>query len=244
MDLRVLQPVGAHGPSLGEALIQQDGGFPHLVLHPARGTPNPLADPLDGNRGQRIQSRGDQGQQPVQIDHRPNQPDHRDRVRDPIHRASQGFPDGPRVRREPRGKLGRGLALQPSEVGMRQMREHPDLQGPDHQQHDLLHLHVLKILRRRLQRCHPEHQDRDQIQDRRILRGKHLERAIDHHRIERRHPRHDPGQHQHQQQTRLVVPHMVAPKANEQGTRVRGFGLRLGGRTDRRDRGIAHGWRI
>ena len=43
---------------------------------------------------------------------------------------------------------GRGLAFQPREVGVREMGEHAALQFADHQQHDLLHLDVLEVLRR------------------------------------------------------------------------------------------------
>ena len=47
------------------------------------------------------------------------------------------------------GKLGRRLAFQAGQVGAGQVGEHAALQLADHQQHDLLDLDILEILRQR-----------------------------------------------------------------------------------------------
>ena len=91
--------------------------------------------------------------------------------------------DDRRVSGESGGKLRRRLAFQPSQIGTREMREHAVLQFADHQQHDLLHLDVLEILRERLDRRDGHDQRRYLIENAAIVFSEHLERVVDHHRI-------------------------------------------------------------
>ena len=98
-----------------------------------------------------------------------------------------------------------------------EMGEHAPLQLADHQQHDLLDLRVLEILRRRLHRGDDDHQDRNLVEDARVAVGEHREGVVDHHRVERRGARHDAGEQQHEQQAAPVVADVLAPQAAKQG---------------------------
>ena len=91
-----------------------------------------------GIDGERVHRRGDQRQQPVQIEHRADQADDGDDVGDAVDRAGQRLADDRGVGGEAGGELGRGLALHAGEVGVREVGEHAALQLADHQQHDLL----------------------------------------------------------------------------------------------------------
>ena len=182
--LRLLQPIGAHRPGLREALVQQRGGLARPLLHPAGGAAHPLADALDRHRRQRIHHRADQRQHPVEIQHRGHQPDHRDDISHALHRAGERVANDGGIRREPGRKLGRRFTLQPGQVGVNKVREHPPLQFADHQQDHALHLDALEILRRRLDGGNRHHQRRDLVQDARVAAGEHGEGVVDHHRIQ------------------------------------------------------------
>src|SRR5207248_710449 len=102
---------------------------------------------------------------------------------------------------EPGSKLCRGFALQLRQVGSCQVCEHATLQLADRQQHDLLHLDVLKILCGGLERGDDKDQRRNLIQDTSVAVSEHLKCVVDHHRIECCSAGHDPGQRQHEQQS-------------------------------------------
>ena len=94
-DFRRFQPIGADRAGLGETLVQQRRGLAHALLHAAGGAAHAPADSLDRHRRQRIQRGGNQAQQPVEIQHRGDQPDHRHQIGDPVHRAGQRLADRP-----------------------------------------------------------------------------------------------------------------------------------------------------
>jgi hypothetical protein len=144
--------------------------------------------------------------------HRRDQPDHRHQVGDPVHRAGQRLADHRGVGGEARSKLGRRLTLDPGQVGARQMGEHAALQLTDHQQDDLLDLHVLEILRQRLHRGHGDDQRRELVENPPVVLGEHLEGVIDHHRIQRGGTGHQQRQQQDQQEPRLVMPDVLTPQ--------------------------------
>ena len=140
-------------------------------------------------------------------------------VGDAIHRTGQRLANHRGVGGETRGELRRGLALHPRQVGMREMGEHPGLQRADHQQNNLLDLHVLEVLRQRLDRGHRDDQRGKLVENPPVAGGKHLEGVVDHHRIKRRGAGHQQSEHQDQQQTRLVVADMLAPQPAKQRSR-------------------------
>ena len=219
LGLGRLQTIRAHRAGLGEALVQHRRGLAHPLLHAARRAADAPADILDRHRRQRIHRRGDQAEQPVEIQHRGDQPDHRDRIGNAVHRAGQRVADDGGIGGEAGGELRRRLPLQPCQVGAREMGEHAALQLADHQQHDLLHLHVLEVLRRRLDRGDGNHQRGNLVQDAPVAVGEHLECVVDHHRIQRGGAGHQAGQHQHQRQARFVMADMLAPQPAKQRAR-------------------------
>jgi hypothetical protein len=231
--------------SAGETLIQQRRGLAHPLLHTSRGAADALADALYRHRRQRIQRRGDHAEQPVQIQHRGDQSDHSHRIGDAIDRAGQRITDDGGVGGETRRKLGRRLALQPGQVGFRQMCKHAALQFANHQQHHLLNLYILEVLCSRLDRRDCQHERGYLIQDPLITIGEHLKRVVYDDRIERGGAGHQGGQYQHQQQTGLMVADMLPPQPHEQLTRAvaahREVGAGCGGIHQRRLAAERHG---
>ena len=62
-----------------------------------------------------------------------------------------------------------------------------------------------------------QHQRRNLVQDPPVAVGEHLECVINHHRVERRGPGHQPGQQQHQQEPRLVVADVLLRRIRQEG---------------------------
>ena len=66
-------------------------------------------------------------------------------------------------------------------------------------QNDLLDLHVLEILRQRLDRRHRDDQRGKLVENPPVAGGKHLKGVVDHHRIKRRGAGHQQSKHQDHQ---------------------------------------------
>ncbi len=170
------------------------------------------ADALDRHRGQRIQQGGDQAELPVHVEHRGHQPDHGHAVAERVHRPDHRLADGDGVGGEAGGELSRRFPLDAGDVCLHQMAEHPPLQVADHDQHQVLHRQRLAVLRRRLRRGDQHHQRRHLVEDARIVGREHVERALDHQRVERGQGCHQHRQHQHRQKPGAVLAHLVAPQ--------------------------------
>ncbi len=217
----VLEPVGAHRPRLGEALVQERGGLAHLLLHAAGGAADALAEaagsapPPAGTCSAAIRNKV---QSRYSIE--PTRPMIVTASRNPLTaRVSASRISVASVVKRAASCAG-GLALDLLEVRAREVHEQALLQLADHQQHELLDGDGLPVLRSWPSRGDDHDDDRHLVEDALVAGDEHRDGAVDDHRVEPGQPGHRHGQHEHDDEPPAMMAHVLAPQPQHERARA------------------------
>ncbi len=110
------------------------------------------------------------------------------------------------------------------------MLEHRSLQATDDHQNKTLRRQCLAVLGSSFRQCDGHDQQRHLIENTLVVRREHVERALDHQRVERGERRHGDGQNENAQNPAAMLADLVSPQAKKKRSAVlglRGFLLEI-----------------